>query len=433
MIGALKSAWTSNDPMTTLNLRHPRQFPPDPATSPEAHAGPIEPDAGTPRQLPDPAVRPSGGRDAGDGDRRGDHIMTIARAVADRPRARPEYRRESRGTYLVAASGGSDVQALYEAYPYPSPLVGDSLIDDVASSLHFLYGETTLDGRRILDAGCGTGQRLLAVARAFPHATCVGVDMTVASLDIARRLADRHRLTNVRFERADLLDLHLVECFDLIVSTGVIHHLADPAAGLRQLVSRLADDGVILLWCYHALGEHQRLLDRETLLTLWDRATGLERGVQLMHELGLQVAPNQYGRASARQARELQTVNLDVDAYLHPIVHAFRFADAIDLMRGSGLDWAAVNSITRPRDNALVDLEDAETSEDAKYFCRRGSSLFDREPVAAAFSRLGRLDKLRVFELQLQPNGFSILGGRGHSYRRLGPRIEGNVVRVAGD
>jgi hypothetical protein len=36
------------------------------------------------------------------------------------------------------------VKEMYEAYPYPSPIVGDSVIDDVANCLYSIYGERSL-------------------------------------------------------------------------------------------------------------------------------------------------------------------------------------------------------------------------------------------------------------------------------------------------
>ena len=61
-----------------------------------------------------------------------------------------------------------DVRAMYDAYPYPSPVAGDGLINDVANMAAFLFPSSSFSGKRILDAGCGTGHRLLGFAKKFP-------------------------------------------------------------------------------------------------------------------------------------------------------------------------------------------------------------------------------------------------------------------------
>src|SRR6185437_9394619 len=119
------------------------------------------------------------------------------------------------GELLLEAPSTADVKALYEQFPYPSPVAGDSPIDDVANGLWPLFGEDSLKGRRILDAGCGTGHRLLGVATQYPDAEVVGVDMTVASLNVARELARKHNVKNVRLEQGNILDLEWLGEFDV--------------------------------------------------------------------------------------------------------------------------------------------------------------------------------------------------------------------------
>ena len=111
-------------------------------------------------------------------------------------------------------AGTDDVRAMYEAFPYPGP--HDGPIYDVANNLAVLFPGQTLEGKRILDAGCGSGQRLLGAATRYPKAEFWGIDMTLASLDVARRAADRQSLGNVHLEQANLLDLHLSTTFDII-------------------------------------------------------------------------------------------------------------------------------------------------------------------------------------------------------------------------
>jgi SAM-dependent methyltransferase len=321
-----------------------------------------------------------------------------------------------------------DVRTMYEAYPYPSPTVGDTLIADVANSLYTVFGEDGLSGKRILDAGCGTGQRLLAVARRYPKAQFVGLDMTAASIAVAEALSQRHGIRNVEFCTSDLLDFSPECTFDVILSIGVVHHLENPSRGIQFLTSLLSESGVLILWLYHALGEHQRLLDRDTLLTLWNRSEGFDAGLQVLQDMGLKLAIKRYGSSAAQSKSEVSQVSIDVDAYLHPIVNAYRFEEIISLLRDcTQLDWAAINNINLHDLSKLIDLNEVETG-DMRYFCQTTEDLFAAESLRRRFRALEPLDKLRVLENRLKPTGFTVLGGRGDSHQDLSARARSNVI-----
>lgn len=322
-----------------------------------------------------------------------------------------------------------DVRMMYESYPYPSPVVSDDLIDDVANSLGFLYPDDPLVGKRILDAGCGTGQRLLGAAKRYPKAEFWGLDMTSASLDIAKQLANRHQIKNVHLIQADLLNLDVKQEFDLISSTGVIHHLENPALGLKNLSTLLAKDAVISIWLYHAFGEHQRLLDREILLTLWrQEQDNLEFGLSLLRKLQLRLGSKRYGTTAVQDHFEdINQTSIDVDAYMHPIVNAYRFAEALKLFDGCNIDWLTVNGINSNDYSKLLDLSEADNS-DFKYFNLDIDELFKDETLKQRFQRLSKQEKLAIIELKLKPSGFTLIAGRGRSIYKLGPRVRGNIL-----
>ena len=65
-----------------------------------------------------------------------------------------------------------------------------------------LLADEGLDGRRLLDVGCGWGRLALAVAPAARHV--VGLDRDPALIHEARRRAAAVRLANVEFHEADV-------------------------------------------------------------------------------------------------------------------------------------------------------------------------------------------------------------------------------------
>jgi SAM-dependent methyltransferase len=322
-----------------------------------------------------------------------------------------------------------DVVAMYTRYPYPTPLVGKSLAYDVANLFYLVCPGDELDGRTILDAGCGTGQRLLGFAKRYPRARFVGIDATEASLEVARQLAVRHAIPNVSFARHDIMRLELADRFDFIVSTGVVHCLEDPRKGLENLCRHLTGDGVICVWHYHPFGEFDRLLRRELLLLLWgDERADLEKGERIMKQLRLALPAEQYGYTSSATNPDSDRGRLsqNADAFMHPIVNAYRFDEAMAMCRGcEGVEWVAVNGINTPEGMKLVDL--AEVEEAGRPFSLWGEDLFDDEQLRELYRARPAADRLGVLELLTKPTGFTVLAGKGGSVRRLAKRVQGNA------
>src|SRR5205823_6166894 len=80
-------------------------------------------------------------------------------------------------------------------------------------------------------------------------------DVCGPPLEIARATARAAGVDNVEFSQYDLLDGATdLGRFDVVLCMGVLHHLADPALGLRQLARHLAPDGVLFLYLYGERG-----------------------------------------------------------------------------------------------------------------------------------------------------------------------------------
>ena len=163
-----------------------------------------------------------------------------------------------------AQSIADRVQAQYERFPYPQPIerISGKFLD--GSSYHLgcpknefpLYWPT-LPEREDLDilvAGCGSSQAAIMGAT-VPKACIVAIDFSETSLERSRALARRHGVTNVTHVHKSLIDVgELGRDFDLIVSSGVIHHLPDPAAGLKALRQVLRPMGSMLVMVYGRFG-----------------------------------------------------------------------------------------------------------------------------------------------------------------------------------
>jgi 2-polyprenyl-3-methyl-5-hydroxy-6-metoxy-1,4-benzoquinol methylase len=109
-------------------------------------------------------------------------------------------------------------------------------------------------GKRVLEIGCGIGTDTMRFARAGAQVTAV--DLSAASLDLARRRAEVYGLADrIQFHEANAERLAAVvppEPYDLVYSFGVIHHSPHPDAILRQVRQAFVRPGSTLkLMVYH--------------------------------------------------------------------------------------------------------------------------------------------------------------------------------------
>lgn len=155
--------------------------------------------------------------------------------------------------------------AQYEAYPYPQRDPRDEakrLIVGSPSHLreidHWIFGARRPASRplKALMAGGGSGDATVMLAQQMATALRPGsvtwLDRSAAARKVAGARVAARKLANVVFEEGSLLDLPTsgLGPFDYIDCCGVLHHLPDPLAGLKALVSVLAPGGGVGLMVY---------------------------------------------------------------------------------------------------------------------------------------------------------------------------------------
>lgn len=99
-------------------------------------------------------------------------------------------------------------------------------------------------GIRVLDVGCGLGRASIAIARAYPASTVVGIDPHPPSIAEARTLAGNAGVGNVEFRDIALAGMSEDERFELILAIDCIHDMVDPVAELVRIRKMLAPYGV---------------------------------------------------------------------------------------------------------------------------------------------------------------------------------------------
>ncbi|MCB1263455.1 MAG: class I SAM-dependent methyltransferase [Mycobacterium sp.] len=192
----------------------------------------------------------------------------------------------------------------------------------------------------ILVAGCGTNQAAV-FAYTNPAAKVVAVDISQPSLDHHAYLKKKHRLSNLELHLLPVEELPTLGCdFDLIVSTGVLHHLADPAAGMKALAQCLRPDGAVAVMLYAKYGR----AGVEVLQSIF-RDMGLgqdEASVRTVKAAIATLPPGHPIHSYLRVAPDLQFDAGLVDTFLHGRERGYTVQDCLDLVASAGLvfqDW----------------------------------------------------------------------------------------------
>ena len=116
----------------------------------------------------------------------------------------------------------------------------------------FLSHLKTLDvGSRYLEIGPGPGVLTVAVAREKPDAQITGIEMSPDMVSVAGEYIERAGMASrTRFLVGDAGDRDVFASlgqYDLIYSTFSLHHWEDPKRVIQNLMSVLADGGVIYI------------------------------------------------------------------------------------------------------------------------------------------------------------------------------------------
>ena len=107
---------------------------------------------------------------------------------------------------------------------------------------------------RVLVSGCSTAQAARH-ALCYPSAHVVGIDISETNIRHTLELKQKYNLTNLDVFRMPIEQVQeLGETFDLIICTGVLHHLSHPQSGLCALQAVMDSNGALELKVYAPYG-----------------------------------------------------------------------------------------------------------------------------------------------------------------------------------
>ena len=245
----------------------------------------------------------------------------------------------------------------YEKWQYPEPIQNlETWLSnnwqwfDPSHAHRILWPDRPLQpDLDILIAGCGTNQ---AAVFAYTNraSRVVAIDVSQPSLDHSKYLKDKYALKNLELHLLPIEEApSLNKDFDLVISTGVLHHMAEPKVGMKALADVLRPDGVAAIMLYARYGR-----------------AGVEMMQAIFREMGLQqddeslrmVKSAIASLASSHPVTSYISIAPDlafdagmVDTFLHGRDRSYTVDDCLDLVSSAGLefqDWFLKTSYYPP-------------------------------------------------------------------------------------
>lgn len=236
----------------------------------------------------------------------------------------------------------ADVRRQYELNPYPRwsepPTPDQRPLASVIAALPGLSAAGVKGAgeiHRLLIAGCGTGYEAIDLARTDPTLRITALDLSRPSLAYGARMATELGVRTIDFRQGDILDLDQIEGgFDVAVSTGVLHHMDDPAAGLAAVVRTLRPGGVLRLGLY---SERARSAVRAAQSEIRARGlTAIPEDIRAFRQIVLD-APATSPLGFLRTSDDFYSLSGCRDLVFHVHEQAYDPSGLADLLAGAGL------------------------------------------------------------------------------------------------
>lgn len=258
------------------------------------------------------------------------------------------------------------VGAMYEENPYPRLVRVQRPprrpLSAILAGVSGRPGEVPEGPLDVLVAGCGTGQHPLQTATHWDQVSVLGVDLSRRSLARATRVARAERVDNVRFLQADLLRLgELGRSFHVVESVGVLHHLADPAAGFSVLRGLVRPGGLMRVGLYAERGRSDIVAGRELCADLTPDPAGLRRARARILAL-----PEDHPARPVVWSPDFWSLSGVRDLLFHPCEHRFTLPGLAALLESLDLSFIgfqhallrvpALYQARWPDDPAMADL-----------------------------------------------------------------------------
>ena len=179
-------------------------------------------------------------------------FKSVIRQQIEEPEEEQKLKKEIKSFGTINNETSQKVRDQYESNPYPRWISTGVLENDEGD---FIFsGSDPLKPHDILIAGCATGHIPIKVCKNYPSSSVMGIDLSLSSLAYGLRKAREMKVNNLELMHGDILELeNLKQQFDIIFSSGVLHHMKNPEAGWHVLANILKPGGLMKIGLYSEL------------------------------------------------------------------------------------------------------------------------------------------------------------------------------------
>jgi SAM-dependent methyltransferase len=247
---------------------------------------------------------------------------------------------------LLSLDVAEEVRSFYDRYPYPRPVDSLEQYSQLWKDPHrrradhhlFWPDKAYREDHSVLIAGCGTSQAAKHALR-WPAAQITSIDVSATSVRCTEDLKRKYNLKNLQVHQLAIEQVEqLGTSFDQIICTGVLHHLADPDAGLAALHDVLKTDGAMHLMVYAPYGRVGIYMLQEFCKRVGICAT--DAGIRDLIAALRALPPGHPLEHILREAPDFRQEAALADALLHPQDRAYSAPQLFDFIERAQLRFA---------------------------------------------------------------------------------------------